>query len=263
MLNAARRSSCIGTAPGASRPRPGRVESRARDPRHARLCRPAALLRAARYDAGGAVRGHALRVDGHRRVRLSRRSGRPPDEGIRLRRAARRAQRAARRHVGDVEVAGTRARRDTSCCAGSSAAAATRIASTRGDAELIDTARRELTPLLGITGDAALLAPVPLDAPEPAVRGRPPAARRHDRAARRRPARRVHHRQRLPRDRHSRLHRRRPRGRRPRRGLRGTPYPLTSRRGRRRAALKAAPMADFTTRAPKAVRSAPRARRCT
>ena len=46
---------------------------------------------AVRHGAGGAVRGHSVRVDGDRRVRLSTRSGRASDARHRLRRAARRS----------------------------------------------------------------------------------------------------------------------------------------------------------------------------
>ena len=70
------------------------------------------------------------------------------------------------------------------------------------DEELIETARDELEDLLGITGDPADHASLSLDASEPAVRGRPPSARGGDRRPARRAARRLPHRQRLPRHRH-------------------------------------------------------------
>ena len=91
----------------------------------------------------------------------------------------------------------------------------------RSDEDLIAEAQDELERVLDIDGAACLHAPVPLDAPESAVRSRPSAARRRNRAAAGIDPRPVPGGQRLPRDRHPRLHRRRPRhgGRRSRRSI--------------------------------------------
>ena len=126
---------------------------RARDDRGGPVQANAVILAVPAYAAGGiaarrrhgarrALRRHAVRVDRHRRVRLSPRSGWPSDARQRLRRATCRTEPAARRNLGHLEVAASRARRTTSCCADFSAAAATRVGSTQTDDELIDTRAR-------------------------------------------------------------------------------------------------------------------------
>ena len=69
------------------------------------------------------------------------------------------------------------------------------------DHELIETAQQELTDASRHLGTAALHAALPLDAPEPAVRGGSPAACRADRAPSDGAARSLRHWQRLPGDR--------------------------------------------------------------
>ncbi len=120
---------------------------------------------------------------GYRREQIA-----APDARHRLRRPARRAQPAAGRHLGDFEVAAAARQTDTCCCAAFLGGGRDPRRLDADDAELVSLRVEELTQLLGITGDAAVHAPLPLDAAEPAVRGRSPAARGDDRSASWRPS---------------------------------------------------------------------------
>ena len=95
---------------------------------------------------------HPVRVDGHRRLRLPARPDSASAQGHRLRGAARGAQPAARRHVGDVEVAGPGAGGTCPRARRSSAAAATRTASTQRTTSSSPRPTMTLAELLGITG---------------------------------------------------------------------------------------------------------------
>ena len=65
------------------------------------------------------------------------------------------------------------------------------------DAELIDTARRELSDLLGISGSPLFSRVLSLDTPEPAIRSRSPPPCREHRPSSQRAARTLRHRERL------------------------------------------------------------------
>ena len=125
----------------------------------------AVILAVPAYAAAGILRGvhtalaalcddDAICIDRHGRVRLSPRSGRPPDARQRVRRAARRTEPAARRAPGSPRSGRIARPTATSCCADFSAADATRIGSTQTDDELIDTARDGLAEVMSIVGES-------------------------------------------------------------------------------------------------------------
>ena len=170
-----------------------------------------ALLRDRDAETARLARRDPVRVGRDRRARPSRATVRASADRIRLRRPARRAHRHPRGVVAVVEVAAPRAGRSRADARRSSAARAIRRRSNARMPSSSACRSTALRPLLGINASPLLTRVYRWDRAQRAARSRAPRSHGGDRARADPPSRPVHHRQRVPRRRHTRLRGRRSR----------------------------------------------------